>query len=249
MASCPVYIPDEIASLRHGGEILRSCLEHVATLVRPGITTIELDAAAEEFIRSHEGATPAFKGYQGFPGTLCTSVNDECVHAIPGPRVLAEGDIISIDCGVRYHELFTDACITVPVGSISKNAQHLLDVTAGALEHVLSFVKKGVRVGDLSAAIQQYAEEHGCTPVQSLTGHGVGRNIHDFPDIPNIGVAGTGPELPAHTVVAIEPILCLGAGRVLQAADGWTLNTSDHSLAAHFEHTLLVKDDGCDVLA
>jgi methionyl aminopeptidase len=217
-------------------------------MVRPGISTLELDRIAEEFIRSHDDAEPAFKGYQGFPGTLCTSVNAECVHGIPGPRVLAEGDILSIDCGVRYRGLITDACITVPVGRISSQARHLLDVTQGALEHVLSVVRAGVKVGDISSTIQAYAEEHKCTPVISLTGHGVGRNIHDFPDIPNAGTRGTGPTLPAGAVIAIEPILCLGNGHILQHDDGWTLSTADGSLSAHFEHTLLVETDGCAVL-
>jgi methionyl aminopeptidase len=249
MPACPIYTNREIQSIREAGAVLRACLAHTAALVVPGITTIELDRAAEEFIRSHEGTTPAFKGYQGFPATLCTSVNEECVHAIPGSRMLKEGDIISLDCGVCKDGLYTDACISVPVGKIGKQAQHLLGVTSGALKEVVRLVRSGARVGDLSACIQTYAEERGCTPMISLTGHGVGHHLHDFPDIPNIGTPGTGPTLPAGTVIAIEPILSLGTGRVVQAEDGWTLKTADASLSAHFEHTILVTENGCEVLA
>lgn len=248
MSSCQVYTEEEVALIRKGGAVLRQCLDMIEKEVCIGITTAELDAKAEEFIRSN-GGEPGFKGYQGFPATLCTSVNEECVHGIPSERVLKEGDIISIDCGVIFEGLYTDACITVPVGKISKDASHLLDVTKGALAAVIGIAKAGVRVGDLSATIQKYAEDRGCVPVQSLTGHGVGRNLHEFPDIPNIGTMGTGAMIPAGCVIALEPIFTLHDSHVVQRSDGWTLSVRDNGISAHFEHTIVLLDETCEILA
>jgi len=248
MSSCHVYTEGDIALLRKGGAILRRCLQMLKKEVQPGVTTGALDRKAEEFIRAH-GAVPAFKGYQGFPATLCTSVNEECVHGIPGERVLQEGDIIAMDCGVLLDGYYTDACITVPVGTAGKEASHLMDVTKGALDAVVAIIKAGVRVGDLSATIQKYAEEGGCVPVRSLTGHGVGRNLHEFPDIPNFGKAGSGPLLPAGCIIAVEPILALGDYQVVQQPDGWLLSMRDGGLSAHFEHTIAVIEGGCEILA
>lgn len=242
-----IFIPRQIASLRRGGDILRRCLAHVATLVRPGIETQELDAAAEAFIRA-EGALPAFKGYEGYPATLCTSVNEQCVHGIPGDRVLVGGDIISLDCGVLLDHLYTDACITVPVGRIDSRAQHLLDVTERTLGNALTILKAGVSVGDVSSVIQRTVEAEGFHPVRSLTGHGLGTSLHQFPDIPNWGEPGTGPIFPMGTVVAIEPIISVGSDKVTEAADGWTLRTVDSALCAHFEHTVLICEGGSEVL-
>ena len=216
--------------------------------VKAGVTTQDLDDLAEAYIRDH-GGVPAFKGYHGFPSTLCTSVNEQCVHGIPNDRVLADGDIISLDCGVIYDDLYTDACITVPVGAISSDAQELLNVTERALEEVVAMLRAGVHVGDVSALIQRVVERAGFHPVKSLTGHGLGRHLHEYPDIPNRGKAGTGPAFPAGAVVAIEPIVSIGADDVTGIGDGWTLVTEDGSLAAHFEHTLLVLEGGCEVLA
>ena len=248
MPQCQIYPDEEIASLRKGGEILRGCLDHVGELVRPGITTGELDRAAEVFILDH-GGEPAFKGYKGFPATLCVSVNEECVHGVPGKRVLGEGDIVSLDGGVLFDNLYTDACVTVPVGRVAMEAQNLLRVAEEALAAALRMVRGGVRVGEVSSTIQRVAEKGGCHPVHSLTGHGVGRALHAFPDIPNIGKAGTGPALPAGTVIAIEPILSLGSPEVRCQADGWTLVIVDSALSAHTEHTVLVTERGCEVLA
>lgn len=234
--------------MRKAGQILRACLDMVSQHVRPGETTGELDRLAEQFIRD-SGGLPAFKGYQNYPATLCTSVNDECVHGIPGKRELKDGDIVSLDCGVIVDELYTDACITVGVGAISKEAENLLNVTQFALQEVLTIIRAGVRVGDISATIQALVEKGGCSAVRSLTGHGLGYSLHQFPDIPNIGKKGTGPMLPANTVVAIEPIVSLGSAEVKDGGDGWTLVISDGALSAHFEHTILITQNGCEVLA
>ena len=249
MGQCQTFTAQEFDYLREGGKILRGALELVSASVKPGVTTAELDVIAEEYIRSHHGAEPGFKGYHGFPATLCTSINEVCVHGIPSDRTLDDGDIISVDCGVLMHGLYTDACFTAPVGSISSEAQNLLDVTEGALNEAQKMLKAGVRVGDISSTVQQYAESHGYTVVRSLTGHGLGTDLHQFPDIPNFGELGTGPELPAGTLVAIEPIIAMGDYHVVQSSDGWTLSMKDGGLAAHFEHTFAVQTEGCEIIA
>lgn len=246
--SFQIFTDAEIASLRKGGKILRECLEMLRPHVKVGVKTIDLDRLAETFIRDH-GGLPAFKGYHDFPATLCTSVNDECVHGIPGERVLNDGDIVSLDGGVIYDNLYTDACITVPVGSISSEAQTLLNVTSNALDEAVAMLKPGVRVGDISSAIQKIVERAGFKPVRSLTGHGLGETLHQFPDIPNFGKRGTGAVFPVHTLVAIEPIVSISSAEVSTTGDGWTLITEDGSLSAHFEHTLLTVEGGCEVIA
>lgn len=249
MSSFQIFTAEEIANLRKGGKILRDCLLETAKHVKPGVTTGHLDSIAEAFIRSHEGATPAFKGYHGFPATLCTSVNEECVHGIPGPRTLNDGDIVSLDCGVILGGLYTDACLTVPVGTISADVQTFLRVSEEALENVCRIVAPGVKVGDISFAIQSYVEEHGYSCVNGLTGHGLGTTLHQFPDVPNVGKRGTGPKLPPNTIIAIEPITAVGRPEIREEADGWTITTKDRSLSAHFEHTVLVTEAGYEILA
>ncbi|MAE68302.1 MAG: type I methionyl aminopeptidase [Candidatus Peribacteraceae bacterium] len=249
MSSFQIFTPKEITSLRHAGKILAECLELMGSLVAPGITTKELDRAAEEFIRKHDGATPAFMGYHGYPATLCTSVNEQCVHGLPGDRVLEEGDIISTDCGVLYNDLFTDACRTYGVGNISKDAKHLLTVTEQALKDAVGVIKAGTKVGDISATVQGTVEGAGLSIVSALTGHGLGKTLHQFPDVPNYGEKGTGPKLPANTIIAVEPIVCTGKDGIKEADDNWTITTKDGSLSAHFEHTLLILEDGCEVIA
>jgi len=248
MSQFQIFSEQEIESLRKGGKILRACLDLVESMIAVGMTTKELDDAAEKFILS-EGGKPGFKGYRNFPATLCTSVNEECVHGIPGDRVLKEGDIISVDCGVIYDGLYTDACFTAPVGSISQEAQKLLNVTRQCLENVVVLVKKGIYVGDISATVQKTAEAAGFHPVRSLTGHGLGTHLHQFPDIHNIGEAGTGPPLPLNTLIAVEPIISAGSDIVVPGTDGWMLSTKDSALCAHFEHTLLVLEDACEIIA
>lgn len=249
MPKCQTFNDEQINSFRIAGEVLRGCLDLMQERVDIGVTTKQLDKWAEEFIRSHDGCTPAFKGYHNYPATLCTSVNEECVHGIPSDRILNEGDIVSTDCGVLLNGLYTDACVTIPVGPISDQAQHLLKVTKGALDGVVHLVQAGVKTGDLSHYIQQYAETNNLSAVRSLTGHGLGETLHQYPDIPNVGTKGTGAKLPAGTVVAIEPIFSCGSDRVIEAPDSWTMIATDHALTAHFEHTILVTEDGCEVLA
>lgn len=243
-----VFTAEEIASFRRAGSILRECLAMLRPLAVAGVTTIELDRLAETFIRDH-GGTPAFKGYDGFPGTLCTSLNEECVHGIPSERVLCDGDIVKLDCGVIVNGLYTDAAITVPVGEVSADARRVIRASEEALARAIALVRNGVKVGDLSATIENTAAEFGCSPVKNLVGHGLGRTLHCYPDIPNEGRAGSGPALPAQTVVAIEPIITLGEGDMFQGEDGWTIVTRDRALVAHTEHTIVVTNDGCEVLA
>ncbi|MDP7247575.1 MAG: type I methionyl aminopeptidase [Candidatus Peribacteraceae bacterium] len=248
MSKFQIFSEQEIDSLRKGGKILRSCLNLVEGMVGPGVTTLELDRAAEKFIRD-QGAVPGFKGYRNFPSTLCTSANEQCVHGIPGERQLKEGDIISVDCGVIYDGLYTDACFTAAVGEISSDARKLMSVTKLCLEKVVELLREGVRVGDVSALVQETAEAEGFHPVKALTGHGLGKNLHQFPDIPNLGDAGTGPKIPAGTLLAIEPIISAGSDSVEAGDDAWTLSTTDKALCAHFEHTLLIETDGCEIIA
>ena len=248
MPSAQIFSKAEQDSLRRAGKILRGCLQETAKHVKPGITTAALDEVAEAYVLKH-GGKPAFKGHHGFPGTLCISVNDEAVHGIPGQRVLVEGDIVKLDGGVIVDGLYTDACITVGVGHISDEAKKLLRVGEAALEAAVAIAREGARVGDISAAIQAVVEGEACSCIPALTGHGLGKELHQFPDVPNVGKAGTGYTLPAYTLIAVEPIICLGKGQILQDGDGWTIRTKDGSLAAHFEHSLLITPSGCEVIA
>ena len=249
MSAFQILRQDEIAHMRTAGDILKRCLEHLSRSVQPGMTTEHIDGLAEEFITSHTGATPAFKGYNGFPKTICASINDECVHGIPGKRVLKDGDIVSLDCGVIVGGMYTDACVTVPVGTVKADVLQFLQRSKDALEAAVAIVAPGVRVGDISATIQEAVERHGYSCVNGLTGHGVGSTLHVFPDIPNTGRKGTGPALPKHIAIAIEPITAMGKPQIRDGSDGWTISTADGSFSAHFEHTILVTPDGHEVLA
>lgn len=248
--TCQIFTPAQQDSLRRGGAILRDCLKHVAGMVKPGISTLEIDRAAEEFILAR-GGIPAFKGYHGFPGTLCTSVNDQVVHGIPsaGP-FLKSGDIVSLDGGVILDNLYTDACVTVGVGEIDPKVQAFLTYVSGTLERVIAeVVKAGTRIGDISSFIEQSLRRGGFGVVRTLTGHGLGDTLHQFPDVPNFGKAGTGFALPAGTMIAIEPIATMGSPEVYTAADRWTILTKDKSVACHFEHSVIITEDGCEVVA
>lgn len=243
-----VFTDGEIASFRAGGKILSACLAMLRERSVPGITTGELDRLCETFIRDH-GGIPAFKGYDGFPGSLCTSINDECVHGIPGNRALKDGDIVNLDSGVIFEEFYTDAGLMARVGNVSKDAHRVIDATEEALRRAIELVKAGVRVGDISATIEATAVECGCRPVKNLVGHGLGRTLHCYPDIPNEGKAGTGPTLPAGTVVAIEPIFTLGSGEMVFSPDGWTIRSREGMLCSQTEHSILVTENGHEIIA
>lgn len=238
---------EEVELMAEGGQKLATVLQAVAQAVRPGISTQELEEMADRLLRE-AGGEPSFKGFHGYPAATCISVNEEVVHGIPGTRVLEAGDVVGIDVGLRYKGFCTDTAITVPVGKISHEAQKLLDVTREALSIGLEQVKPGNRIGDISAAIQQYVEPFGYGIVRDLTGHGIGRSPHEEPSIPNFGKAGTGPVIEEGMVLAIEPMVTLGRPEVKQLDDEWTIVTLDGSPAAHFEHTVAVTADGCQIL-
>ncbi len=249
MSRFQIFTPAEIESLRESGKILRECLQHAAVLVKPGVTTGEIDRQAERFIVGN-GGKPAFKGYNGFPASLCISINDEVVHGIPGARVIEDGDVVSLDGGVIVGGIYTDACVTVPAGNVNAKVQKFLTVTSQTLEDVVhEIVRAGAHVGDISAFIQRSLEKAGYHPIPTLTGHGLGASLHQFPDVPNAGKKGTGPVLPAGTVIAIEPIPSMGSTEVSTDPDGWTIRTIDGSLSCHFEHTVLITEEGCEVIA
>lgn len=245
-----LFSPAQIDSLRRGGAILRDCLAHVSSLVKPGLSTLDLDLEAEDFILS-KGGIPAFKGYHGFKGTLCTSINDAVVHGIPSKRdILKDGDIISLDGGVILDGLYTDSCVSVPVGTVEKKTLDFMAYVSDTLEAVIrEVVRPGARIGDISSFIEKRLRAGGYRAVRELTGHGLGDTLHQFPDVPNVGRAGTGPVLPVGTMIAIEPIAVMGSEAVFTADDGWTVLTKDESLACHFEHSILITEAGYEVVA
>lgn len=238
----------ELEAMREGGRITAACLRLLAENARPGVSTRELDELAEEFIYS-SGGKPEFKGYQGFPASICASPNSMIVHGIPGPYRLKEGDIISLDVGVRFEGFVTDSATTVPVGEVSEEARMLLDVTRRCLEAAIPQVRVGHRLGDIGHAIQSVAEPEGYGVVRDLVSHGVGRKMHEDPQIPNYGRPGTGPRLLPGMTFAIEPMITLGTYEIrIDERDGWSIYTADGSLAAHFEHTVAVTEEGPWVL-
>jgi methionyl aminopeptidase len=239
--------PDEIEKIAAAGEILVKTLSLLQSKLRPGVTTGELDAAAEKFIRS-QGAEPAFKGYRGFPGSICTSPNSMVVHGIPGPYKLSRGDILSIDVGVVHDGWVADAARTFPVGSTSPIATRLLRATEGALFAAVEQCRPGNRLGDVSHAVQKHVEGEGFSIVRSLVGHGIGRDMHEDPQIPNFGDPDRGPELEAGMVLAVEPMVTAGRHAVRMGDDHWAIYSQDGSLAAHFEFTIAVTDDGPRIL-
>lgn len=238
---------EEIELMAEGGKLLASIVQRVSEAVKPGITTRELDALAEDLI-AETGGEPSFKGFHGYPAATCISVNDEVVHGIPGKRVLKDSDLVGIDVGLRYKGFCTDHAVTVPIGKISHKVQELLDVTRESLAVGLEHVKPGNRIGDISYAIQEAIKPYDLGIVRDLTGHGIGRSPHEDPAIPNFGKAGTGPVLEEGMVLAIEPMVTLGSSQVKQLDDDWTIVTIDGSYAAHFEHTVAVTTNGCRIL-
>jgi methionyl aminopeptidase len=237
----------EIRTIRENGRIIGLTLSYLKEKIRPGIKTIELDKLAQEFIVKNK-AIPAFKGYRGYPGNICTSINNEVVHGIPGERTLKEGEIISVDAGVLKDGFYADGAWTFPVGEISHQMERLLGVTLKSLEAGISRALVGNRLGDISNAVQSVAEKNGYTVVRDLTGHGIGRQMHEDPPIPNFGSAGTGLLLKEGMVLAIEPMVNAGGYEIKTLGDNWTVVTLDGSLSAHFEHTIAITQNGPEIL-
>ncbi|MDR5684013.1 MAG: type I methionyl aminopeptidase [Armatimonadota bacterium] len=244
-----IYIktPAELERMRRAGQVAARALAAVGQAVRPGITTGELDAVAEEAIRA-EGGVPSFLGYRGFPASACVSVNDEIVHGIPGRRVLREGDVVKVDLGVYLDGFHGDLAATFPVGRIDPGLRRLLGVTEEALYRAIDVVRPGARLGDIGWTIQSFVESHGYSVVREFAGHGVGRFLHEDPQVPNFGTRGRGLVLRPGIVLAIEPMVNAGTWRARVDGDGWTVRTADGRPSAHFEHTVAVTEGGCEVL-
>ncbi len=244
----PIKTDQEIELQRESSLLVGKTLAEVAKRIKPGVKTIELDRIAETFIRDH-GAIPGFKGYNGFPATLCISVNDEVVHGIPGDRELMDGDIVSIDCGTLMNGFYGDSAYTFPVGEVEQEVLDLLKRTKESLYLGIEQAVAGKRVGDIGYAVQSYVENYGYTVVRDLVGHGVGRQLHEKPEVPNFGRRGTGPKLKKGMVIAIEPMINLGVKDVLQNRDGWTIRTADSKPSAHFEHDVAIRNGEPDILS
>ncbi len=240
--------PADVHKMGESGAIVAEVLAGLREKVKPGVTTLELDAYAEAVTRKR-GARPAFKGYGGFPFALCASVNSEVVHGFPSDRPLEEGDIISLDYGVYHNGYYGDSAITVAVGQVSATALRLLEVTRESLYKGIERAREGNRLGDISCAVQSHAEKAGFSVVRDYVGHGIGKDLHEDPPVPNFGVCGRGVTLKSGMVLAIEPMINEGAYRVRVQPDGWTVVTDDGSLSAHFEHTVAITDDGPVILS
>ena len=238
---------EEIEAMRQAGRIVAKILGTMIRQLRPGMKTRELDDIAVRELAKY-GAKSSFKGYRGFPANLCVSVNDEIVHGIPGKRVLHEGDIVSLDFGAIFNGFQGDAAVTVGVGKVNARAKRLMEVTEGALEAGINAAHPEARLGDISAAIQEYAESKGFSVVREYTGHGIGREMHEEPQIPNFGIPGSGPVLKKGMALALEPMVNAGDWRTRQNDDHWTVTTADGSLSAHFEHTIAITDGEAEVL-
>ena len=237
----------EIERLRRVNQLVATILAELRRMVVPGVTTQEIDALAEAQVRA-AGAEPAFKGYHGYPATVCASVNEQVVHGIPSSRKLLEGDVLSIDMGAKLDGFFGDCAVTVPVGRVGPDAEKLLRVTNEELFLGIDAVKPGARVSDIGAAVQAHVEANGFSVVREFVGHGIGTSLHEEPQIANYGPGGRGPRLAEGMVLAIEPMVNVGDAAVKVLADGWTAVTRDSSLSAHFEHTVVVTGDGCEIL-
>lgn len=239
---------EEVILLREANLLVSRTLAEIAGFIRPGVTTIYLDTIAETFIRDH-GGVPGFKGYGGFPGTLCTSVNDEVVHGIPSEITLREGDILSVDCGVILNGWYGDSAYTFPVGDIDEKVRRLLEYTRESLEEGVKKAVAGNRIGDISYAIQSKAESGGYSVVRELVGHGIGKRLHEPPEVPNFGKRGSGPKMERGLVICIEPMINLGRKETKQMRDGWTIKTADGNPSAHFEYAVAVDDGRAQVLS
>lgn len=237
----------EIEYMKNAGKVVADTLAAIEAVIKPGITTAEIDKLAEEFIL-RQGAKPSFKGYGGFPASICTSINDEVVHGIPGNRVLQEGDIISVDCGAILKGVHGDAARTFPVGKISKEAEELIKITKESFFKGVEKALVGNRLTDISAAIQKHAENFGYSVVRDFVGHGIGFSMHEDPQVPNYGTAGKGPKLVHGMALAIEPMINIGKYNVKTKSNGWTVVTSDGSLSAHYENTVAILNSGPEIL-
>ena len=239
--------PREIECMRRAGRLTAQARALAGSLVRPGVTTHEIDTAVRKFIESH-GAKPSFLGYGGFKGSACISVNEEVIHGIPGPRKLQEGDIVSVDVGAFLDGFHGDCAATFPCGQVSGEALELIRVTEQSFWEGIKLARAGNRVFDISHAVQQYVESHGCSVVRDFVGHGVGAKLHEPPEVPNFGPAGHGPRLQPGMTIAVEPMVCAGDWRVKVLKDGWTTVSADGSLTAHYENTILITDGEPEVL-
>ena len=239
---------EEVELIRESSLLVGRTLAEVAALIKPGVTTLKLDAVAEEFIRDN-GAEPGFKGYGGFPNTLCASLNEAVVHGIPNDRPLENGDVISLDCGVLKNGFYGDSAYTFEVGEVAPEIQKLLSVTKECLTLAIEQAVSGKRIGDIGAAVQTHAEANGYGVVRELVGHGLGRELHEAPEVPNYGRRGNGPRLVDGMVLAIEPMINLGTREVHTDEDGWTIVTKDKLVSAHFEHDIVVRKGKADVLS
>jgi methionyl aminopeptidase len=239
---------EEIERIRESSLLVARTLAEVAKRIGPGVTSLDLDKLAEEFIRDH-GAIPAFKGYNGFPASLCVSPNSEVVHGIPNNKPFKEGDIVSVDCGVLKNEYYGDSAYTFPIGDVSDAVRSLLRVTKESLYQGINAAVEGKRLQDISFEIQTYCESHGYSVVRELVGHGIGRKLHEAPEVPNFGKRGSGPKLKQGLVIAIEPMINMGRKNVLHGKDGWTITTQDGLPSAHFEHTIAVGKDKAEILS
>ncbi len=237
----------EIEMMKKAGRITGGALRHAGEMITPGMTTYELDKIIHRYIVSH-GAVPSFLGYGGFPGSACISVNDEVIHGIPGPRKLEEGDIVSVDVGAYIDGFHGDSCKTFAVGKISNEAKALMKSTEESLYMAIAMAKPGVRLGDIGYAIQKYNEDNGYSVVRQFVGHGVGRDLHEDPEVPNYGRQGRGVRLTEGMVIAIEPMINLGTEKIYVMPDEWTVRTTDGKLSAHFEHTIAITEKGAVIL-
>lgn len=234
--------------MRLSGDLLSRTIAEVAKYIKPGVTTLSLDKVAEDFIRSHN-AIPAFKNYKGgYPATLCTSVNEVVVHGIPDNKELKEGDILSVDCGVILNNFYGDSAFTFPVGEISEELKKLLITTRESLNKAIAVAKAGNRLGDIGFEVQSHCEKRGYSVVREMVGHGLGRKLHEAPEVPNYGKRGSGPKMLAGLVIAIEPMINIGKRNIIQHKDGWTIYAEDLKPSAHFEHTVAIRKNGTDIL-
>ncbi|HLW08137.1 MAG TPA: type I methionyl aminopeptidase [Marinilabiliaceae bacterium] len=239
---------EEIELLRESNMLVARTLGEMAKMVKPGVTTLALDKVAETFIKDHKGV-PGFLNYNGFPNSICTSVNEQVVHGIPNSKPLQEGDVISIDCGVLLNGFFGDSAFTFEVGEVKPEIKALLVATKESLYKGIEMAKEGNRIGDIGYAVQSYCEERGYSVVREMVGHGVGRSLHEAPEVPNYGRRGNGPKLRSGMVIAIEPMINLGKRNIVMEKDNWTITTVDKSVSAHFEHTVAIGKNGADILS